>query len=610
MCPSRRCFSTVGQPYSTSFNVRPKPLVLIVVIPGWGNEASPGLLDRNSIGFAACPAFEWRKNHEIDPRRVKRIPFIAAASGVFACGLTFGRLAGDARRPASAGSAAETETPAQIGAANPEARAGQAATIAQPKDFETRFESLRNTANQFERARAVLAIADGLDVSEVKAALARIEKYHGADSRELLARLVSRWAELDPGAAFEWTQALKADGCWEAIEAAVETWARRDAKAAEERIARLPSNFRTDRTLEALIKGVAESDPKNAFAIFQGNTDRLGEYFAKDFFELWAETDPASAAAAVVTLPTGPQRVRALRAVAEKWGQADRASALAWAESAETAKAASGPGGRIDPEVTAQILQPWLSEAPDAAREWIKGLPDGDKKYDLLQVLCKSVSDEDPQLASEFVSLLPAGSRQSAAGRALVKNWGDRDFSSALAWAKQADDGLRQTVLPDLVTRMAWNDLPGAMSLAQSIGGGKAQERATVSVLWQWSNRDPAAAAAWAATQPKNPVYWGWIARNWAGQDSAAATQWLTSLPDGSEKDVALADGAEALAKQEPQSAADWIALIGDEKKRNTAYESLARKWLETAPKAAQAWLENAPLSPEAKAKLLPAATP
>ena len=311
-----------------------------------------------------------------------------------------------------------------------------------------------------------------------------------------------------------------------------------------------------------------------------------------------------------MTLPAGSQRVRALRAVAERWGQSDRASALDWAESAQTAKAASGPGGHVDPEVTGQILQSWLSENPDAARRWIQELPSGEKKFQLLQVVCKSVGTDDPQLAAEFVNLLPTGSGKNKAARELMQHWAESDFSGALAWAQQADDDIRKNALPQLAARMAWTDPAGAMSLALSFGGGKAQERAATTVLFQWSAKDPAAAADWAATQPKNTIYWMWIARHWAEKDSAAASQWTATLPGGPEKDNALANGAEVLSKDEPQNAVQWIAQISDEKKRNAAYESLAKKWLDSAPAAARAWIEDAPLSPESKAKLLNTATP
>jgi hypothetical protein len=83
------------------------------------------------------------------------------------------------------------------------------------------------------------------------------------------------------------------------------------------------------------------------------------------------------------------------------------------------------------------------------------------------------------------------------------------------------------------------------------------------------------------------------VAQTWAGKDAAAASDWLRTLP----ADDARARTAEAYvlkaADQHPELAAQWVAFMTNEQKRNQQIEKIGQQWLKKDPAAAQAWLET-----------------
>jgi hypothetical protein len=126
------------------------------------------------------------------------------------------------------------------------------------------------------------------------------------------------------------------------------------------------------------------------------------------------------------------------------------------------------------------------------------------------------------------------------------------------------------------------------------------------SVLAHWAFKAPAAAAAWATTQPEDAAYLPLIAATWALRDRAGALHWAENRPPGDKRDVALVSGAQALAESDTfAAAAEWIARIDSAEKRDNAYYHLAQCWLRSEPESGRIWLERAPLAAHAKVLLL-----
>ena len=473
------------------------------------------------------------------------------------------------------------------------------------EDFTTRLDALANTGDPSKRTRAIAAVADDFDAREIREALANLERQSVRDADEIRLQLLSRWAEFEPDAALQYAQGLPpgfvAPG---AIEAVIASWAATDAKGAEERVARMPEGGAKQIARSALLPALAESDPRRAFASLRDATPFYGDVDA--FFKMWAEKDPTDAAAHAVQLPAGWQRTLALFNVAQKWAEADRESALAWAQSWQPPKPPGVTIERRDPALLATVLQTWMSEDAGAAMQWLEQLPEDAAKTDVLAALSKSLSDDEPQHAVEVAAMMPTGKAQDAALRNLIDQWGQKDFAGALAWAQQQpDEEVRQILLPTLVDNLAARDPSAALQIAVSVGGN-AGTRAVKNVLREWAQREPAAAAAWADAQPGSVDYVAGVASGWAAKDHRSAMEWVRTIPAGAAKDAALVSGVLAIAQTpEPQAAIEWIANIGGEDQRTVAYGHLAFIWLRSDPKKAREWIETAPLTAKARADLL-----
>lgn len=532
-------------------------------------------------------------------------PFtFAAALGVVAVGFATGWILNrsDANRPEG------NITPVDRGGAaawQPQVNSSPPVAGSESiREFASRLDDLANMRAPFRRARAIDAIADDLNATQVRAALAAIETQGLRDREQIRLQLLARWAELEPEAALEYARKLPSGSIAPgAIQAVVKSWLANDAGAAEEAIGKMPESFARQIAWAVLVASVSETNLKRAFTMLSGTT--LSAFAVNGMFEKWAETDLEEAAAHATLLPPGFTRDLALRRASEKFAEADRERALAWAQSLSGSQFEGATIERREPGPLAAVLRTWMSEDAQATLQWLEALPNDFAKVDVLAVLSRELADEEPDKAVEVAVMMPAGAAQDSALRRLVGNWATKDFSGALKWAQEQDAEVRQVLLPPLVRQLAWRDRPAALELALSIGD-KAGLRAVRDVLDAWTRTEPEAAASWAAAQPDNAKYLESVAFGWAGENEPNSRAWVEKLPVGETKDAVVLSGVRRIAQSDqPQVAERWIAEIGDQEKRVAAYYELGAWWLQSNPKKAREWIRTAPIPEKTKSELL-----
>jgi hypothetical protein len=134
------------------------------------------------------------------------------------------------------------------------------------------------------------------------------------------------------------------------------------------------------------------------------------------------------------------------------------------------------------------------------------------------------------------------------------------------------DLALRQTMLARLATGLADADARAGVTLAVlAIGDGPERDRAIVSAVQRWAQRDPESAADWVSQFQEGPLRDEALDNllcQWARQDRDGAAKWLGQLPVGSFRNAGLSSYARQVAPEDRGAALEWADQITDERLR------------------------------------------
>jgi hypothetical protein len=79
----------------------------------------------------------------------------------------------------------------------------------------------------------------------------------------------------------------------------------------------------------------------------------------------------------------------------------------------------------------------------------------------------------------------------------------------------------------------------------------------------------------------------------WTRNDFKAVDQWLTLVPEGSLKNIAVRSYAETLAPHEPETAAQWAITLPPGEARDQTLREIHQSWLKADPAAASAFAKT-----------------
>jgi hypothetical protein len=469
------------------------------------------------------------------------------------------------------------------------------------RDFSDRFKKTLAIRSKIKRARAIAAVADDLSAAQIRSAIERVQRTRIAERQAILVVLISRWAELEPEAAFAYAQDYKADDNLVLIGQVTKNWARANPEAAQEAIAKVPEGMLRSAGIAGIIEALSETDPEQAFRLAEKTTTFSNPI--DTLFKNWSEKDPQIAGAHALKLPPGFQRDAAIRATALTWAKADVLGALNWTESLPDVDAIGRLGNGTP---VGNIVLAWAEEDADSALRWIEELPEGSRKSGILNTLCSQYAYQydDPNFAARLISTAPPGSARNDAWKTFTNTWAEVDLAGATAWAKQQPDDVRNTVLPVLARSTVHTDPAAAIELASTLSEA-AKDDAIKDVISTWAHADPSSAAAWVRKQPPKSALLEAVAAGWIMKDVGAATEWINTIEGGPVKDDVLGRVVRRIQGENPRIAIAWIEGISEEGKREAAYKNLSRNWLRLDRTAARAWIESAPLPQAFKDEML-----
>ena len=93
--------------------------------------------------------------------------------------------------------------------------------------------------------------------------------------------------------------------------------------------------------------------------------------------------------------------------------------------------------------------------------------------------------------------------------------------------------------------------------------------------------------------------------QSWARQDPQAAATWLSSQPQGSNRDMAVKRFAESASSSEPQLAWQWAMTIRDPGRRREALERVAPSYMRINGADARNEIQNSGLPADVLDRLL-----
>jgi hypothetical protein len=183
-------------------------------------------------------------------------------------------------------------------------------------------------------------------------------------------------------------------------------------------------------------------------------------------------------------------------------------------------------------------MNTWARTAPDAALTWTLSRPPGERE-DLMAQLAIGMTHADPQLAADFAGeFLPDGPGRALALAGIAAGWAQRDPAAAATWAA----GLNDTAT---------------------------KREALAQVLYSWFDTAPTDVAAWVGR-----------------------------VSESAERDVLQAQLVRWQAEKDPVVASAFLNGIVDETLRAEAALGLVRDWARDDLDVAGAWTLRLPPSP------------
>lgn len=214
------------------------------------------------------------------------------------------------------------------------------------------------------------------------------------------------------------------------------TWARCDLQAAEEWARSLPQGVKPE-AWSAIAAVRAGSDPTGAAAfISEMSAGAPRAHGAAQVAEVWARSAPAAALTWAAGLST-EDRYAALPVALTVYADTDPAAAAAWVQ--------QQAGTDHLPQDAAAVVGAWSRRDPAAAARWVAALPAGPLQSQAMSHLVYDWTAREPERASAWLREQPPGAARDEAIAMLSLQTTATDPEAAALWAADISDPARRS---------------------------------------------------------------------------------------------------------------------------------------------------------------------
>ena len=236
----------------------------------------------------------------------------------------------------------------------------------------------------------------------------------------------------------------------------------------------------------------------------------------------------------------------------------------------------------------------------------------GNEQYAIDLIMQEKVSDSsfDPEKAwNELVGQVQGDFRQSRILSDLAIRWVEQSGVEVLDQITESitNSQTRTNILLSVLRAVAESDPNKAFQYAKSIENDP-HDAIVSNVVRQWARLDPKAALD-AASQIEQRGLRRRLeesaVRTWAYRKPHDVLGDLDSLEDRLHE-TAISSAVSAMAQQNPNSAAEFVAGMANSTSKTVAATSLVQSWSSQDPESALEWVLNEPGVQDAKSQLLP----
>jgi len=349
----------------------------------------------------------------------------------------------------------------------------------------------------------VVIIMSQRDPSATAAAFASYNIPPGQDHDNALKSLASNFAEKDPAGALQWANAsLTGKDYQTAITSALLAIGKTDPAAAAADMAKITDPGVIDEAAMLILGNWGSQDPQAALAWAQAlpaDNVSLRSSAIAEALRSWTNTDPAAAGNYVLQNFTSDPSFNTLaKQVVSSWVNSDPQGAFTWAKSLPT-----GGGTRINAITTA--LGALASVDVQAAWQDAQSLTGGSNAPRAEASVISAWANQQPAQAAAALQSIPEGSDLNTATGNVAKSWLSQDPNAASQWIDTLPQGAaRDAAVTQIISTVGTSDPAGAFKWAVSIGDATTRNNQMVKLATQWSNQNPAAAAAAAQNALSN----------------------------------------------------------------------------------------------------------
>lgn len=430
-------------------------------------------------------------------------------------------------------------------------------------------------------------------------------------------------AETDPERALKLAKTLPGSNAQAETRMVYSNWAMTDVDAAVKAATGIRDTRERNQAVESVMAEWAQKEPTAAldWVLAHGSEPGTSDIVQQAFTMVGVER-PDLAAAYIAKLDDGSSRDGIISQVAMRWAGEDRVAAQKWAMSLddndrtlalegmvnslsyddpmaalELAKAIDDPLQRT--RSVGNVITSIADRDPDDAWKRVQELEPGKEKDEVVATIVSSLARTNPMAAAEALTDVEDNPSLLRASGDVAREWAAIDPQSALRWLERMPEGEAKTYASStLAGTWVGNDPEAAAAWADTHASTKTRRDLAVS----WAQSDPQSAVEWAMTHSKTDKdgqsTFEETVSAWAALDSRRAAQWAGNLPNGKNRDGALAQISENTLYDDPETAMTYIDQISDTKTREATRGRIYALWTTTDEKKAKRWRSSARLSP------------
>ena len=405
---------------------------------------------------------------------------------------------------------------------------------------------------------------DAMELLDDKPALAWQQAVGIADGRSrLLYDIAAAWVEREPEQALAAVAALPDDQRRYYQSFMIQRWAANDVEQALAWVMAQPETTARTGLLDALARGIAETDPRQALALADTLYDAERKAVIEAALLAWARTDARAATDALQNIEDLQLSEGTRMSIVSAWSETDPHSAFEWAteqapslmnahwvltpllrisedDPEEALSLAGALDGVIAQAVSATIARKWAERDPHEVVAWLESA--SDDMPQVVATVARTLAQDSPAEALDWISTLPEASQRQA--------------------------------LPSAIARVVRSSSDEAVDLVSAIRDPELRGLGFRALVSSWAETAPQEAAKWIARnaeRQERPGLYQQLFETWAFFDVQAAADGLPDLRRQNERDSAALGVVRATAFLDFDVAEEVHADIRDEDTKRAA---------------------------------------